>query len=191
MNILEFFSSDVGKVALGGLIALFAQVVVQLLVWLRESRSHSKAVRRDAEFLAIRVVLLLEDMIGNAYNVIHDPCSEDSQGYTSPTVASPPDLVLPPDGNYKAFSSQLMYRVLSLPSRLSSIKEGLSSVWNIASGPDYEEYFNYRSRELSTLGIEAIEVARELCQEYSITPPPRPQHYDPEADFRRELARHV
>jgi hypothetical protein len=188
LDIFEFFSSDVGKVALGGLIAFFGQVVVALIAWFREARVTSRNLHRDAEYLAIRVVLVLEELVGNAYNAVNDPIAYDEEGIASETV-SDPDLVLPTDGNYKALPSQLMYRILSLPNRLNAVEEGKAAVAEHSGPPGYDEVFQYRIEELSKVGLEALAIIQALCNKYAIPQPVRPEHYDPEDGFKREMTK--
>lgn len=187
-EMLEFFSSDIGKVALGGLIAVSGQFLVSILGWIKEARFAQKKRRQEAEYLAMRIVLAFDDLVGAIYNAVHDPLMTDDKGYTESTVADP-SLVMPSDGDYKALPAQLMYEVLSMPNRLDGIKESLSSVSEYADPPDYEVYYEYRRAELSKLGLKALDLIDALCRKYDIPPPERPEHYTPRSSFNEELVK--
>jgi hypothetical protein len=183
----DFFGSDVGKVALGGLIAFAGQLVASLLGWAKEARFAASKRRKDAEYLAMRLVLVFDDLTGACYNAVHDPLIEDVEGISSSTVDDP-KLSLPTDGDYKALPPRLMFDIMSMPNRLEGIMGGLASVADISGPPDFQEYFEYRREQWSRLGLKALELIDALCRRYKIPLPERPQHYTPRQSFLDELA---
>ncbi|MGY3355905.1 hypothetical protein ACVWZK_002568 [Bradyrhizobium sp. GM0.4] len=86
---LEFWQSDVGRVALGGAIAVIGQLTATLVAWFKEARFAAAKNRRDAEYLGIRLVLVLDALVGACYNAVHDPLTEDEEGITENTVSDP------------------------------------------------------------------------------------------------------
>jgi hypothetical protein len=119
----DFFGSDVGKVALGGLIAFAGQLVASLLGWAKEARFAASRKHKDAEYLAMRLVLVFDDLTAACYNAVHDPLIEDVEGISSSTVKDP-KLSLPTDGDYKALPPRLMFDIMSMPNRLRASWEG-------------------------------------------------------------------
>ncbi|MGM4928813.1 hypothetical protein [Tardiphaga sp. 619_E2_N8_5] len=184
---LEFFSTDVGKVALGGAIAVGGQLTVTLMAWTKEALFAADKRRKEAEYLAMRVVLTLDELVGGCYNAVCDPLREDEEG-ASHTTTPNPTLTLPADGDYKALPRSVMYELLSMPNRLSGIKEGLSSVGEESFPPDYEEYFEYRRLNWSKFGLQALSLIDTLCREYKIPVPERPDYYTPSESFKAEIA---
>lgn len=180
---LEFWKSDVGKVALGGAIALVGQLTATLLAWLKEARFAATKKRKDAEYLAMRLVLVLDALVGACYNAVHDPLTQDSEGIFENTVPDP-TLTLPVDGDYKALPRSLMYELLSMPNRLDGIKEGLAATADFSFPPDYSEYYEYREEHWSNLGLKALDLIDALCRQYKIPLPERPEHYTPRESFR-------
>lgn len=162
------------------------QFLVSILGWVKEARFAGEKRRRDAEYLAIRLVLCFEDLVGASYNAVHDPLATDEKGCAVSTV-SLPALVLLSDADYRALPAQLMYEVLSMPNRLDGIKEGLSAVSEHTGPPDYDEYFEYRRKHLSALGLRALNLIDVLCSTYKIPPPERPEFYTPRESFQDEL----
>lgn len=185
---LEFLKSDVGKVALGGVIAVFGQLTATLVAWLKEWRFAASKRRKDAEYLAMRLVLVLDTLVGACYNAVHDPLREDSEGAFESTVLDP-TLTLPIDGDYKALPRNLMYELLSMPNKLDGIKEGLAVTAEDSFPPDYHEYYEYRREHWSKLGLKALDLIDALCREYKIPLPDRPKHYYPRESFREVVAK--
>lgn len=184
---LEFFKTDVGKVALGGLIAVTGQLMATLIGWAKEYWFDAGKRRREAEYLAMRLVIVFDGLVSECYAVVHDPLAQDQEGCSVSTVGHP-TLSLPTDGDYKALPRRLMYQILSMPSKLDGIGEGLSSAWDISGPPDYEEFFEYRREHWSKLGLEALELIEALGREYQIPLPDRPDYYDPKQSFLKEIA---
>ncbi|WP_338830753.1 hypothetical protein [Bradyrhizobium sp. 27S5] len=185
---LEFWKSDIGKVALGGVIAVFGQLAATSVAWLKEWRFAATKERKDAEYLAMRLVLVLDTLVGACYNAVHDPLREDSEGALESTVLDP-TLTLPVDGDYKALPRSLMYELLSMPNKLDGIKEGLAVAAEDSFPPDYHEYYEYREEHWSKLGLKALELIDALCRQYKIPPPERPAYYTPRESFREVVAK--
>jgi hypothetical protein len=183
-----FFATDVGKVALGGVIATTGSLILFALGWLKESRLSSKKKKIEAQHLGIRLVLVLDKLVADCYNAVNDPLFTDEQGYTHSAVPNP-EFALPEGGDYRALPTQLMYDIMSMPNRLHAIKEGMDSVGEQSSPPDYEEYYQYRAENLSKLGLRAIGQIESLCKKYKIPPPEKPKYYAPKEDLISKLER--
>lgn len=183
---LDFFQSDVGKVALGGLIAFGGQLTVAIIAWVKEARFAASKDRKAAEHLAVRLVLVFDELTRDCYNAVNDPLMPDPEGYVEQSVPDP-ELELP-DGDYKALPRHLMYGALSMPNHLGKIKDGMAAAWENSSPPDYEELFEYRREHLSKLGLRALALINSLCEAYKIPLPERPEFYTPWQSFQDELA---
>jgi hypothetical protein len=57
---LEFLGTHVGNVVLGGAIAVTGQLTVALIGWVKEERFAAGKTRKEAEYLAMRLVLLFD-----------------------------------------------------------------------------------------------------------------------------------
>jgi len=178
--------TDVGKgVALGGVIAVGGQLIAAAIGWGKEYWFDAGKRRREAEYLAMRLVLVFDELTNDCYSVVHDPLREDQGGCNEATVPDP-SLSLPSDGDYKAFPPHLMFEIMSMPNKLDGIKKGLSS--GDFSGPPYfETFFEYRREHWSRLGLKALDLIDALCHRYKIPPPDRPKYYTPRASFLNEL----
>lgn len=182
----EFFKSDVGKVALGGLIAVVGQLVVTLIAWGKEVWFDRSKKKKEAEYLAMRLMLVFDEFTNDCFNAVHDPLTEDQEGCTHSTVDDPM-LTLPSDGDYKALPRRLMFEIMSMPNRVDSLKEGLSSAAEFSGPPDYTEFFEYREEHWSKLGLKALDLVDALCHQYKIPPPERTEYYTPRASFEKVL----
>lgn len=185
---LEFFTSDIAKVALGGLIAMAAQLLVFILGWVKEHRLSSKKRDSDAQYLGIQIVLALDKLVGDCLKAVNDPTFTNPDGYIYSAVPNP-EFALPVEGDYRTLPTQLMYSVMFMPNRVAAIKEGLDSSWNESSPPDHDEYFCFRGEALSKLGLRAIDLIEALCNKYKIPLPEWPEYYDPKQGFLSELAK--
>jgi hypothetical protein len=183
----DFFKSDVGKVALGGLIAVGGQLAVTLIAWGKEVWFDRSKKRKEAEYLAMRLVLVFDELTNDCYNTVHDPLMADREGCSESTVADP-TLTLPSNGDYKALPRHLMFEIMSMPNRLDSIMEGLSSAWDFSGPPDFTEFFEYRREHWSKLGLKSLDLIDALCRQYKIPVPERPEYYSPRQSFENELA---
>lgn len=184
----EFLTSDVGKVALGGLIAMAAQILVFILGWMKEHRVSIKKRDSDAQYLGIQVVLALDKLVNDCLEAVNDPTRIDSEGYTRSTVENP-EFALPAEGDYRALPTQLMYSVMFMPNRVAAINEGLSVSRHFSSPPDYDEYYCFRGEALSKLGLRAIGLIDALCEKYKIPLPEWPESLDPGTAFREAIAK--
>ncbi|SIN87891.1 hypothetical protein SAMN05443247_00408 [Bradyrhizobium erythrophlei] len=185
---LEFLKTDVGKVALGGAIAVSGQLAASLIAWGKEAWFAASKRQKEAEYLAMRLVLVFDELTTDCYNAVHDPLTEDREGISESTVADP-TLSLPTDGDYKALPRRLMFRIMSMPSKLDGIKEGMASAWEFSGPPNFDEFFEYRREHWSKLGLEALDLIDALCREYKIPPPERPEYYAPRESFLDELVK--
>ncbi|WP_022722784.1 hypothetical protein [Rhodopseudomonas sp. B29] len=187
VDLSDFWTSDTAKVALGGVIAVTGQLMTTLLAWLKEARFAAKKKQEDAEYLAMRLVLILDTLVSACYKAVYDPLQPDSDGYQESTVPDP-TLTLP-EGDYKALPRRLMYEILSIPNKLEGIKEGLAATAEDSYPPDFFEYYEYREEHYSRLGLKGLELVDTLCQQYKIPPPERPEHYTPRASFNEMIAK--
>jgi hypothetical protein len=182
----DFFKSDVGKVALGGLIAVGGQLAVTLVAWGKEVWFDKSKKRKDAEYLAMRLVLLFDELISGCHKAVHDPLAEDREGVSESTVPYPSFTL--PEGDYKALPRRLMYEVVSMPNRVNDIHEGLACAWEFSGPPNFDEFFLYRQEHWSKLGLKALDLIDALCRRYEIPAPQRPKFYSPRTSFQDLLA---
>jgi hypothetical protein len=79
-----------------------------------------RALNRDARYLAIRIVCILDRYVEDCASTAIDSGEEDNQGVSTPRVKAPPPPVYPSDVNWKSIEHSMMYTLLSLPASAAS-----------------------------------------------------------------------
>lgn len=155
--------------------AIFGLVGVLIgsgLTWLQTYWNNRKEKDRNARYLAIRVVCVLDKFLEDCADVVNDDGLSFGQrtpeGYLKPQVRAPLAPVYPDDVDWKSINHELMYRILSLPSEVDGAKSIISFTLNIAGPPDFEEWFDERAFWFSQFGLQAKKLTDELCLEYGI-----------------------
>jgi hypothetical protein len=144
------------------------------------------AMRRDAKYLAIRVVCVLEKYVEDCASTASDSGEADEVGCLSPRVKAPPAPVYPTDVNWKSIKHSLMYKILALPAAADRAASYVSSVEENSYPPDYSEWFEARTHQYSILGLDANALAVKLREQYRI-PEPKNLAWDPVQHMRDEL----
>ena len=178
---MGFFQSDIGKVVLGGIVTISAQIFLSLFTWFKESRSAKNKKRKEAEFLAINLVIVLDDFVGECFNSINDPMLQDAQGYWHTTVKYP--TISLPEGEYITLPSNLMFEIISIPKRLRDVIENLKILREESYPPDYPEYHAYRREYFSRVGLQALNQIHALNKHYQIPEIRNDDQYNPKEFF--------
>ena len=154
---MELYIGLIG-VILGGFIAFGNN-------WLSERRNRKK----HGEYLAIRIVCVLDKFIEGCLAVMRDSGQEDSEGYSRATANTPSLDLNIPDIDWKSIPSSLMYEALMLPSYIEESDRIIDSVVEyVASPPDYSEVFEARQFQYARLGVRAYSLAEKLRKKYKI-----------------------
>jgi hypothetical protein len=143
---------------------------------------------RHAQYLSIRVLCALEPFVIACCDVAEDNGEEDERGYSTTTVELP-SIAMPQDVDWKSISTDLLYRILSLPNEIADADKTIDFVSSeIASPPDYEEAFAERQIQYGRLGLAALELADELRRTFNI-PPRRDSKWNPARQLRDAIER--
>lgn len=170
---------------------LVGVVVGSLITWLQGLSMTNASLDRDARYLAVRVVCVLQKFLEDSVAVVKDDGLSYGQrtpdGSLEPQVASPGPPVFPDDVNWKSIEPEFMYEVLSFPSDVEAADNNISAVWNFACPPDYEEYFDARVALYGELGLHAYKLIEKLSKKYDIKRKTY-DSWDPTIEIKRELA---
>ncbi|MGP1395450.1 MAG: hypothetical protein ACTS3R_08055 [Inquilinaceae bacterium] len=166
---------------------LFGVFIGALITWARESWSERKSLDRQARYLAIRVVCILDEYIVKCFEVVQDDGlaqgQRNSEGYLEPQFSLPDFPTFPEDVDWKSINHDLMYRVLALPSDAADANRKIQFALNVAAyPPDYEEFFEARQLEYACLGLTALEINQTLRVTYGI-PDRKLGDWDPVGKF--------
>lgn len=148
-------------VIVGGAIVIAKDVVAYLL-----------EQRRKARYLAVRVVCSLDQYVEECIEVVKDDGTragaaerdKSGQKFYVPQVSLPEPPAYPEDADWKSIDSGLMYRLLALPNNARSTNRLIWSVDEDTSDmdPDKDELFEARWEGYAALGLDALELAKEL-----------------------------
>jgi len=139
----------------------------------RELYSERRSKKKEAEYLAIRMVCILESFMEGCASVVGDDGTwhgqTDPDGYSSLQV-TPPELdVNLSDVNWKSLPPDLMYEILYFPNLVKDADSFIESTFeHVASPPDFSEGFEEKQYQYSQLGIMASELTTKLRKKYKI-----------------------
>ena len=163
---------QVGETVIVGLISaasgLAGVIVATVLPWFRERWNN----KRQARYLAIRVVCVLDEFVDQCTSVVSDDGLCDGQrnaeGCLEPQVAQPNGLLLPTDVDWRSIDHGLMYNILALPSRIEADNRVISFAAEHSFPPDYEEVFEERRHRYACLGLDAAALTHTIRTRYDI-----------------------
>jgi hypothetical protein len=170
------------NIALVSVLSGFLGVVVGIVMpvsrdWLARSR--------DARYLAIRIVCILDRYVEDCASTAIDSGEENAEGFNVARVSAPSAPAYPSDVNWKSIDRAMMYKLLALPAsadRAANYVQGVSE----NDGPPYDEWFEARSHQYSLLGLQAHKLTETLRKEYEIPEIPD-RSWDPVSHLRDEL----
>ena len=158
--------------------------------WLQTYWFHRQDNVRNARYLAIRVVCILNKYLEDCVSVIQDVgVPTGDHGCYEPEVLAPDAPIFPSDVDWKSIPHDLMYRILAFPSEVEAAKNAISFDAEHASPPDYDEYFDSRAVWHTKLGWNAHEIIEEICKTYDV-PKKNYDGWDPISFLKEKLEEH-
>jgi hypothetical protein len=131
-----------------------------------------RALGRNAKYLAIRVICILDDYVERCLLVVIDDGTIDGQpdkdGYYYPQQPEPDAPIFPSDLDWKCIDHKLSYRILNLPNEASIARRMIQGASDMAYPPDFEDTFKERQRQYARLGLDAIEITESLRKTYGL-----------------------
>ena len=153
---------------------LIGVIVGAALTFSREFWFDRRKKKKEAEYLTIRIISMLERFIAQCVAVIFDnglyhgqPPNEN--GYRS---AQTPDPEFKPesiDVEWKSLPANLMFEILSLPIDIEESERKICSSESVASPPDFEEVFEERQYQYAELGLKALFLSKKLRKSMGIS----------------------
>jgi hypothetical protein len=141
-------------------IGFLGVVVGAGIAWFREWWVEKRTRQRQASYLAIRVICILDKFI--------DECGDfgvDDGGDFGDRVPSPSSPKFPDDVDWKSIDPELAYRIIALPDEVSQIASFLAGLSQVAD--DYE-YSKERQLRFSRLGLKTHHTVENLRQTFGI-----------------------
>lgn len=169
---------------------LIGVVIGSSISWLQTYWTRRRDEIKNAKYLAIRVVCILDKYVEDCADVINDDGlfegQRDSDGCLRPQVKSPGAPIFPADIDWRSIDHDLMYQLLSLPSEVEAADKMISFSSEIADPPDYNEWFDERKFYYSQFGLTAYKLSNELSEKYNIKKKTY-NDWDPVADLQQEF----
>jgi hypothetical protein len=141
---------------------------------------------RDAQYLAIRVVTLLDKFVEDCASTALDSGQPNREGVFVPQVDAPKPPVYPSDVNWKSIDRTLMYLLLAVPAATERAANVVAATGENDGPPDFSDFYNTRSNEYSVLGLHVNELTEALRKKYGI-PEIKNRSWDPVAYLQNEL----
>jgi hypothetical protein len=157
-----------------GLVGIFlGSLLSAIFSVIRELYAESRSKKKEAEYLAIRMICIFDSYMEGCALVVGDNGlyhgQTDAEGYSRIQVTPPQLDVQLEDVNWKSFPPELMYEILYFPNLIKDADSCISSTFeHAASPPDYYEGFEERQYQYSKLGIMASELTTKLRKKYQV-----------------------
>jgi hypothetical protein len=117
----------------GLLVVLIGQAIVPFI---REWAARG----RDAQYLAIRVVTLLDKFVEDCASTALDSGQPNREGVSEPQVDAPKPPVYPSDVNWKSIDRTLMYLLLAVPAATERAANVVAATGENDSPPDFSDF---------------------------------------------------
>jgi hypothetical protein len=127
-----------------------------------------RSTKRDATYLAIRVVCILDKFVEDCASTAIDDGEENEKGESIARVTAPDPPTYPSDVNWKSINNTLMYKLLSLPASTERAANYVQNSTENSFGPDYGEWFEARAESYANLGLQAHALSRALRKQYKL-----------------------
>ena len=146
-------------------------VVGAIMVWIKEWASAWRNRKRDAQYLAIRIVCILDEYADGCIEVAQDHgellTEETGEEGSLPSAGTPSPPLFPNDVNWKSIDHQLAYRVLTLPGKVA-ITERAIDFFISEVQPSDDEILEQRRFQYAQLGLEAVAIAEQLRKGFNL-----------------------
>ncbi|MFK5895259.1 MAG: hypothetical protein QM504_18755 [Pseudomonadota bacterium] len=161
------------KYIFGLLGIVLGSVLSTIFSVVRELYAESRSKKKEAEYLAIRMVCIFESYMEGCASVVGDNGlyhgQTDADGFSSIQVPAPQLDIQLSDVNWKSLPPKLMYEILYFPNLIKDAQAFIDSTFEHASfPPDYSEGFEERQNQYSILGLKAAELTTKLRTKYKI-----------------------
>ncbi|KAB7702096.1 hypothetical protein GBN33_03075 [Plesiomonas shigelloides] len=151
------------------IIGILGVIIGFLLNFVKELFTSRSVRKKEAEYLAIRMICIFEPFLHKCVSVAYDDGLTDKDGYSHAQTSTPDIDVEIKDVNWKSLPSELMYEILYFPSLIKNANRYISDVAeNNSTPPDFDEVFEERQYQYALIGIKAAAIIEKLKSEYDI-----------------------
>jgi len=159
-------------------IGLVGVIVGSAITIARDSWASWRAHRREGSYSAIRLIGMLDEYADKCIDVIYDDGTaegrpagrtSDGQEFCVAQVTAPDPLYYPDDIGWRSLPEALMHRTIALPNKARSTNRHIQAASEHANPPDYRQFFEPRQMGYAQLGLDALEIAKDLRVHFGIS----------------------
>ncbi len=122
--------------------------------------------RRNARHLAVRVVCILENFVLRCSDTVDKTGKFGADGHCI-IAPSPPLQPYPEELDWKSINTELLYSILSIPTRISLADSFISSIAEY-DGPPWDQVADEKQLQFAKLGLFAAEISQKLRKKYDL-----------------------
>ncbi|WP_276366185.1 hypothetical protein [Chryseolinea sp. H1M3-3] len=160
------------------------------ITWFQTVWVRKQELERSARYLAIRIACILDKYVEDCAAVVRDDGlsygQRNVEGCLEPQIKAPGPPVYPADVDWKSIDHEMMYKILSFPSDVEGAEGIISAAGEVASPPDYEEWFEERAFWYAQFGLAAHALAGDLSKKYDIQKKTY-KDWNPVTELKKEL----
>ncbi|MBS0027249.1 hypothetical protein ACTJJ0_12350 [Chitinophaga sp. 22321] len=172
------------------IIGLVGVVIGSGISWFQSSWSNRRETKKNARYLAIRLVCIFDKYLDDCTDVVKDDGLSYGQrtpdGCLKAQVQTPVPPAYPDDIDWKSIDHELMYRILSFPAEVEDGNRMIKAAAEIADPPDFEEWFEERKFYYCQFGLTAYKLSDDLCKKFGIKKKVY-NDWNPVDDLKQEL----
>ena len=182
------------------IIGLLGVILGSVLTSFKDLVAHTFNRRGNGRYAAVRLIAVLDEYAQGCVSVVSDdgtcegrPAGRTEQGeeYYVPQATKPQPPIFPDEIDWRSISFKLMYRILSLPNNARETDRYIVASAEHSFPPDYDEVFAARQEGYAQLGLESVNLIKDLRREFGLPDIPkkfRDWGWDIEKFFQDKLA---
>lgn len=182
------------------IIGLLGVILGSVLTSFKDLVAHTFNRRGNGRYAAVRLIAVLDEYAQGCVSVVSDdgtcegrPAGRTEQGeeYYVPQATKPQPPIFPDEIDWRSISFKLMYRILSLPNNARETDRYIVASAEHSFPPDYDEVFAARQEGYAQLGLESVNLIKDLRREFGLPDIPkkfRDWGWDMEKFFQDKLA---
>lgn len=164
------------------IIGLLGVILGSILTSSKDLVAYLVHRRGNGRYAAVRLISVLDEYAQRCVSVVSDdgtsegrPAGRTEHGeeYYVPQVTSPAPPAFPPDIDWRSISFKLMYRILSLPNNARETDLYIAGSAEHSYPPDNRELFSARQEGYAHLGLEAVNLIKDLRREFRLPDTPK------------------
>jgi hypothetical protein len=152
---------------------VLGSMVSAIFAVLKDVYADSRSKKKEAEYLAIRMVCIFDSFVEGCASVAHDDGmshgQRDHDGFATFQVIAPELDIQLEDVNWKSLPPELMYEALYFPNLVKDAESYINGTAEfVATAPYFTEAFEERRIQYVRLGLAADELVVKLRAKYKI-----------------------